>query len=355
MTFSPSESGECYLRVLLDIRVPRKENGLLYPRFIIDNPALLESELHDLVAAVWGGRNVDYILAGDPVHREIEFDESLDSTHQDAEDSTRDFAYLVRRFGGLISVPPASTLDAEMKKLRAHIDHLRGNMYDYRKDPFSSRHPDNVRNWKRKPTKQCYLETFRSRADEITDFPGFQPTHRRLLLSYFHKGRLARALPVALRNILIDYRENSMSLDGLLLPCGSVRRILLDDARKRYGRKAPRRLNEDCEFYPSYADHRELTREVTRLILWYSVFWRVAGQRKRVVPREDAEIGASSAYPVKASPIFGAKTLDVLRRMLLLQNSVYYLAHIMVARDVYRRNPYPEDIATSSCGTHPSE
>ena len=88
----------------------------------------MESEVHNLVSAVWGDRQVDYILAGDPVRRKIEFGEPLHSTHQGEEDDMRDFAFLVRIFGSLISHPPSSIVDSELKKLRVEIE---GMMWEY--------------------------------------------------------------------------------------------------------------------------------------------------------------------------------------------------------------------------------
>lgn len=355
VTLVPSEAGESYLRAILDILVLRKENGMPPPHIIIDNPCLLESDVHNLISAVWGDREKEYVLAGDPVHRKIEFDESLDSTHQDARDAMRDFAYIVRRFGGLIPAPQDSTLDAELQKLSAEISDIKGRMYEYNIDPFSARHPENIRNWKSTPTRQCYMDTFRSQAEDISDFPPFPTNHSRILSTYFRTGRLARVLPLDLRNNLIDYRENAMALNRLLLPCGAIRRILLADAKKRYGRNAPRRISEDCDIFPSYTGHRELKQEVTRLILWYNATWRVTGVRRRFTPREDVEISSPATYPMKTNPIFGVKTIDVLRRMLLLQNSAYYLAHVLVANDVYRRNPYPDAVSKSHDGASRSK
>ena len=125
-TLDPSEFGGSYVRDIPGIIVLRKENVCLPHRVIIDNPSVLESEVHSLVAAVWGDRKRAYVLSGGPVRRKIEFDASLDSTHQDTEGDMRDFAYLVRRFGSLTPRPPASTLDAEPKKLRSEIDDMRG-------------------------------------------------------------------------------------------------------------------------------------------------------------------------------------------------------------------------------------
>ena len=53
--------------------------------------------------------------------------------------------------------------------------------------------------------------------------------------------------------------------------------------------------------------------------------------------REDAEEANGTSYDLRADSVLNKKAIDVVRRMLLAPNSRYYLAHILVANDIFRR------------------
>ena len=70
------------------------------PRIISDNPGVIHGEIHDAIRDIWGD-GFHFVLAGDPVSRKIEFQESVCKTHHDAAAAISDMAYIVRRFCNL--------------------------------------------------------------------------------------------------------------------------------------------------------------------------------------------------------------------------------------------------------------
>ena len=69
------------------------------PHIIVDNPPLIEGRIQILVKDIWGDAHQDFYLAGDPIHRKIEFKEKCDKTHQDMPDAEHDYSYCLMRFG----------------------------------------------------------------------------------------------------------------------------------------------------------------------------------------------------------------------------------------------------------------
>ena len=106
---------------------------------------------------------------------------------------------------------------------------------------------------------------------------------------------------------------------------------------RRQEARANRRIADhpETEYYPAYDNYEELVRESRRFAVWYSGIRRSRPIRRAKIPREDGDQIGPCLYPFRKPPLLGTKPLDVLRRMLLLQNARRYIAHILIANDVY--------------------
>ena len=141
----------------------------------------------------------------------------------------------------------------------------------------------------------------------------------------------------------MSYRESPLALDSKFLPPGAVRRILYRDDSHRYGRNRRKNLGLEYEPFPTYATYREYEVEVLRLYKWYEVPVLEIGRAKKPAPPREDNVGRGlvGRYSVKSCSVLNSKSLDVLRRMLLVENSTYYMKHASVANDVW----YGERIA----------
>ena len=73
--------------------------------------------------------------------------------------------------------------------------------------------------------------------------------------------------------------------------------------------------------------------EVVAFVEWYNLPRSRVPKGRRPMYRDDADGKGGCSYPMKKESILTPKSLDVLRRMLLVQNAAYYIAHIAVAND----------------------
>ena len=237
-----SESCDEYLRFIRPTLLLRRNAGLDPPHVISDNPNLISRGLPRLIRSLWGDFRA-HQLSGDPVHRKIDFQEAIDSAHQDSDDAIRDFAYMIRRFSHLLHGQDRSSFDAAYKSLSDEVEALCSRIEDTSLDPFSSTYPGNS-SWQRPPTRDCCLRTFRSHVAYARATPTFPPRQASILHAYFRTGRLTGPLPQATRDALIDYWEAPRRLGEMLLPSGAVARILRADDRMSRCRETPWRDTE---------------------------------------------------------------------------------------------------------------
>ena len=328
-----SESAASHIRCITPILTTRKANGLAPPHVISDNPGMVASALRKSIDGIWG-EGERFILSGDPVHRKIEFQESIDRTHQDASAATRDFAYIVKRFGFLLFLHNNSAFQTQYGEFIAHVDSLISRVGDTSGDRFSADHPTNRKNWKKKPTKECYLSTLTAARRHVRGLIPFKAADAAVIRGFCLEGGLKSDLPIGLRSCLVDYHSKTMRLSDSILPSGLVSRLLCDDdMRGAIRRKFPKRSTEE-EYFPAYKSYEELVQDVVAFAEWYSTPRCARGARRRPMYREDVDRVGNSRYPIKQTGVLTVKSLDVLRRMILVQNSAYYLAHIAVANSL---------------------
>ena len=72
-----------------------------------------------------------------------------------------------------------------------------------------------------------------------------------------------------------------------------------------------------------------------RYASWYIGSWSTRGKAVCRIARDDNAGRTGAFFPLKKSALLGAKAMDVLRMMLLLQNAASYLAHVLVANKVH--------------------
>ena len=77
------------------------------------------------------------------------------------------------------------------------------------------------------------------------------------------------------------------------------------------------------------------------MVFWYGDFRRSRPIRRAELPREDGEQNGENRYPFRTTPLRGDKSLEVLGRMILLQNARRYMSHILVENDVYMMQAAP--------------
>ena len=96
-------------------------------------------------------------------------------------------------------------------------------------------------------------------------------------------------------------------------------------------------LGLEYEPFPTYSTYREYEVEVLRLYKRYRATVLEIGRGEKPAPPREDNIGRGlvGRYSVKTCSVLNAKSLDVLRRMLLVENSTYYLKHALVASDVW--------------------
>ena len=138
----------------------RRGVGLSPPHFIADNPALLEGVLQKLVCDIWRTDSVEFILAGDPIRKKIDFKEQLDTTHQESKDAQRDFSYLLLLFSYFIDANSAKSIEEAFNYLSRHVEDLFRKRLNRDGDPYSATNSANKRAWRSPATKSCYMGTF---------------------------------------------------------------------------------------------------------------------------------------------------------------------------------------------------
>ena len=134
----------------------------------------------------------------------------------------------------------------------------------------------------------------------------------------------------------MSYRGSPLAIDSKFLPPGAVRRILhLYDTHRFGGNR--RNLCLEYEPFPTYSKYREYEIEVLRFYRWYMAPVLEIGRTKKPTPPREDNIGRGlvGRYIVKISSALNTKSLDVLGRMLLLENATYYMKHALVANDVW--------------------
>ena len=132
--------------------------------------------------------------------------------------------------------------------------------------------------------------------------------------------------------------------------------MLLADAEKRHGEILGRVRRPETDYYPSYDNYEELVQEVSRVVFWYGDLMRSRPIRRVELPREDGDQNGENRYPCRTTPLLRAKSIDVLRRMPLLQNARHYMSHILIANDVYMKQAdsdgvIPDDPVRSTEGS----
>ena len=330
-----SESGDAYLEGARPILERRHLAGMRPPHFIVDNPPLLEGRIQNLVRSIWK-EEPEFVLAGDPTHRLIEFREKIDKTHQDSVDVSHDFSYALMRFGHLLQYGAQSESANAFGKLRRETDRLFELMRNTRTDPYSASHPKNINAWGENPSRECYYRTFErlSKTRELRRRREIPKTHASILHTYFATGRLRGELPDGIRNSLLDYWESPFLLNGYFLPCGAVRRVLRASDKIRHadtGAKIP----IEADVFPTYLSYSEYERELIRIVNWYASPVRTMGAFKGHHPkREDEERNRHSGsprYAVKKSSVLTKEAINVIRKGALRENCVYYFRHAQVA------------------------
>ena len=79
-----------------------------------------------------------FILSGDPIRKKIEFEEQLDTTHQDSTDSQRDFSYLLIRFSYFIEDNSATSIEVSFNYLSRSVEGLFRKLLNRDGDPYSA-------------------------------------------------------------------------------------------------------------------------------------------------------------------------------------------------------------------------
>ena len=189
--------------------------------------------------------------------------------------------------------------------------------------------------WQRPPTRDCYLRNFRSHVAYARATPTFPPRQASILHAYFCTGRQTGTLPQATRGALIDYWEAPRRLVEMFPPSGAVARILRAGDRMPRRRETPWRDTES-QYFPEYDGYKRLVCEASVYAAWYSVTHRERGKRRKPTYRRGAEEANGTSYDLRADSELNKKAIDVVRRMLLVPNSRYYLARALVANDIFR-------------------
>ena len=345
-----SESGDAYLSELIDVLVLRQQNGLPPPHLITDNPCLIDRKIGALLQVVWGNQR-DYYLAGDPVHRKIEFQESLDHTHQDSIDAISDFAYVIRRFSHLITPDGESGIPGAISKLVLHIATLTRRVDSGRRDPFGVEMLGRTQNGNICRKRENYVAMFRRNDFSDRTCGVFDSKEDGIIHSFAQSGHLKKQLPPRLRSKLVDYRDKPVMYRSFFAPCGLVRRILLADDEKRHGKTHRCVRHPETDYFPAYGNYEELVQEICRFVFWYGEIRRSRPIRRAHLPREDGDQNGANPYPLRTTPVLSTKAIDVLRRMLLVQNARHYMSHILIANDVYNK----QDSAYKVFPDHPGQ
>ena len=225
VSIAQSESTEAYINaispILAAIRI-RSPTAAHYFRQPWDDTG----EIHAMIRDIWGD-GVHFVLAGDPVHRKIEFQESVDKTHQDAAAAISDMAYIIKRFGNLIREEDGVDTKSQMSNLLLHVEFLlrrRGNIAN---DPFSYAFAKKYNRRARNRNKRAHLlNMFRGHMKDVSALPAFRESHAVILTDYYATCHLRRSLPSTLREILVDYHRSPVLLDGAIIPSGAVYRII---------------------------------------------------------------------------------------------------------------------------------
>ena len=106
------------------------------------------------------------IVAGPPVHRKIEIEQSLGSANQDDRSGMRDFSYIVRRLGNLLDIGEEGGAQTEIQNLESHVRHLYTSARRANSDPLSKEYPPNADLRKQNPPMGAYTNLFRSHREE---------------------------------------------------------------------------------------------------------------------------------------------------------------------------------------------
>ena len=98
------------------------------------------------------------IVAGPPVHRKIEIEQSLGSANQDDRSGMRDFSYIVRRLGNLLDIGEEGGAQTEIQNLESHVRHLYTSARRANSDPLSKEYPPNADLREKNPPMSAYTD-----------------------------------------------------------------------------------------------------------------------------------------------------------------------------------------------------
>ena len=93
----------------------------------------------------------------------------------------------------------------------------------------------------------------------------------------------------------------------------------------------------ESQYFPAYGGYKSLVCESSVYAVWYIVTHMERGERRKPMYIEGAEEENGTSYDLREASVLNKKAIDVVRRMILVQNSRYYLARILVADDIFRR------------------
>ena len=145
-----SESCESYFRGMVLILIARRDHG------ICDNPSVIFGKVGAFPRGIWGNKSAMCILAGDPVRRKIELDQSLYITHKDARSGMRDFSYIARRLGNLLDLGVEGDAQTEIQHLEPQVRDLYKSARRGNSDPFSKEYRSNADLRKQNPPMGAY-------------------------------------------------------------------------------------------------------------------------------------------------------------------------------------------------------
>ena len=180
-----SESCANYLGGMESILLARRDRGLAPPDVICDNPSVIEGKLGDFVKDIWCCKSTENALAGDPAHRKIELEQSIDSTHQDAMFGIRDFSYIVKRLGHLLDTGACSNAMGAIDQLEIHLSDLHKLKGEAKCDPFSKEFPPIAPLRRKNVSTEAYIALLKRNGEAVDTYPSCAPSRAASLRAFF--------------------------------------------------------------------------------------------------------------------------------------------------------------------------
>ena len=158
-----------------------------------------------------------------------------------------------------------------------------------------------------------------------------------VIMGFSRNSRLGNPLPSELRESLMGYHVHPGRLSGARLPSGFVARILCGDDDRRgvcgkYNKKTP-----ELEYFPLYGGYGDLVQDIVAFDERYITPRCIRGKRRRPMYRENDDDATKPTCPRKRGPVLNAKPLGI-RRVLIMRNDAYYIAHIAADKDTHEYN-----------------